>query len=365
MKKKLISSLLALSMFAVLAACGGGSVNTPAPEQSKAADSAPTASTQQGDNWWESINFEKAVNLTMAMAGAPNSGSGMASEKAAELIEERSGGKIKIEIVYNGGLGNEQSCFSQCMEGSIDFTGAGIGTISQYTEWLDVLQMPFLINDYDQERQLMQTDEWKALVDKANEELQGVSIVNIAEFGMRHFATIAKPINTMDDIKGLKIRSIGNPVIDKALTMVGANPVNITFTDLYSSLQNKVIDGEEINTSSISMQKHYEVVKYCSEIGLYPFLTLSVMSDTTAESLPEGYLDLILACFEEGNRWYMSEVLQEIDAEYRQDCLDNGIVFNEIEDKDAWIETVKPIYDEKAAEDPLYAAFIEKALSLQ
>lgn len=361
--KKVTAMLLSLSMIVGLTA--GCSQPGTQPTPTSGAVPTQSASAPKEGNWWEEINFDKSVNLTMAMAGAPNSGSGKVSEKAVELMKERSGGAIQVEIVYNGGLGNEQSCFSQCMEGSIDFTGAGVGTISQYTKWLDILQMPFLINDYEQERELMKTDEWKALVDKANEELQGVSIINITEFGMRHFATVKAPINTIDDIRGLKIRSIGNPVIDEALSMVGANPVNITFTDLYSSLQNNVVDGEEINTSSVSMQKHYEVVKYFSEIGLYPFLTLSVMSDATAASLPEGYLDLILACFEEGNEWYMSEALYAQEDEYRQDCLNNGLVFNEIEDKDTWIETVKPLYEEKAAEDPLYAAFIEKALSIQ
>lgn len=363
MMKKITVTLLSLSMIVGLTTgCSQpGAQSTPTP----GAVPSQSASAPKEGNWWEEINFDESVNLTMAMAGAPNSGSGKVSERAVELIEERSGGKIQIEIVYNGGLGNEQSCFSQCMEGSIDFTSAGVGTLSQYTKWMDILQMPFLINDYGQEAELMKTDEWKALVDKANEELQGVSIINITEFGMRHFATVKAPIKTMADIKGLKIRSIGNPVIDQALTMVGANPVNITFTDLYTSLQNNVVDGEEINMSSVSMQKHYEVVKYFSEIGLYPFLTISVMSDATISLLPEGYMDLIQGCFSESNEWYMSEVLVDLQEEYRQDCLGNGIIFNEIEDKADWIETVKPLYDEKAAEDPLYAAFIEKALSIQ
>jgi TRAP-type C4-dicarboxylate transport system substrate-binding protein len=182
---------------------------------------------------------------------------------------------------------------------------------------------------------------------------------------MRHFATIGKPVKTMADIKGLKIRSIGSPVIDEALRLVGANPVNITSADLYSALQNKVIDGEEVNVTSISMQKHYEIIKYFSEIGLYPFLSLMVMSNETIKSLPEGYFELIKQSFEEANKYYMEKTIYEWDHSGRQDCLDHGVVFNEIEDKAEWIKAMAPIYAKKAAEDPLYAAFITAVQALR
>ena len=89
------------------------------------------------------------------------------------------------------------------------------------------------------------------------------------------------------------------------------------------------------------------------------------MSEATAQSLPEGYLDLILACFEEGDEWYMSEPLYEWNEQSRKDCENNGVIFNTIEDREAWVERVQPIYEEEAAKDPAIAAFIDKALSLQ
>ena len=225
--------------------------------------------------------------------------------------------------------------------------------------------LPFLIGTYEQEAAVMVSEEWMALRERANRDLESVTIISMTEFGMRQFATINKPIETIDDIKGLKIRSIGSPVIDEALQLVGANPVNITYSDLYSALQNKVIDGEEVNATSVSMQKHYEVINYISEIGLYPFLSMAVMSNATIERLPEGYFELIRATFAETDRWYMEEGIYEWDGRCRQDCMDHGVEFNTISDKDAWLELLTPLYDKKAAEDPMYAAFIEKALSLQ
>jgi TRAP-type C4-dicarboxylate transport system substrate-binding protein len=359
--KKLLAVLLCLTMFfALFTACGKSSDSDKAGETAKGVWKPP-----EGDNWWKGITFDKDVHVTFASAASPGAGCNLATEKAIELIKERSGGKIIIEIVYNGALGTEQSCFAQCMEGSIEMTGAGSGTISQYVPYLEVFQLPFLINSYEQEWAVMRSDEWLALRQKASDELDGVTIISMTEFGMRGFATIDKPIKTMADIKGLKIRSIGNPVIDEALSIVGANPVNITYTDLYSSLQNHVIDGEEINVTSVSMQKHYEVINYFSEIGFYPFLAIAVMSDKVIESLPDGYFDLIMGCFYEMDEWYMTKGIYDWDSQCRQDCIDNGVEFNTIEDKDGWIEKMAPLYNKKSEQDPMYKAFIEKARSLQ
>ena len=195
-------------------------------------------------------------------------------------------------------------------------------------------------------------------MDAANEDLGTATIVGASEFGMRHFATIDKPINTMDDLKGMKIRTGGNPVIDSALKTVGANPVNVSFTELYSALQNKVVDGEEINATSVSMQKHYEVVNYMSEIGIYPWLSLTVMSNATIESLPEGYYELICECFAEADAEYMKTTIFEWDEQARADCEANNVIFNEISDKADWVKAMQPLYDEWTGKGGVYAEFI-------
>ncbi|MDR1315409.1 MAG: TRAP transporter substrate-binding protein DctP [Spirochaetales bacterium] len=338
----------------------------------KSSDSAAPSATPQspsvstsGGAWWDKVDFSKKVQMTFASTNSPGFGAELLRDKAIKLISERSRGAIEIEEVFNGALGNEQSSVAQCMEGALELCGIGIGTISKYSPYLDVSQMPFLINSYELEAKVLQLKEFKALVEKANADLRDVRIITIGgDYRIRHFATIQKPIKTMSDIKGLKIRSIGNPVIDEALKIVGANPVNITYIDLYSALQNKIIDGEEINTSSISMQKHYEVVNYMSEIGLYPFISGVVMNTKIIESLPGGYFDLIQECFIEADKEYMEKTIYEFDKQMRQDCIDHGVGFNVIEDKAAWLEAMAPLYQRKMAESPLYASFIKAVQDL-
>lgn len=345
--KKTLAALLSVGMMvSMLTACGGTGDTTP-PD---------TDTSPQGGG--ESSEFSEKVTLTFGIGGAAGQGTAVAIQNAIDMIYERSNGAITIDLVPDGALGNEASLLAQAMEGSIDIAGCAIGTVSNYSDYLSIFQMPFLINNYELEAEVLQSDAWKELVAAANEQLGTATIVGASEFGMRHFATVDKPINTMADMQGIKIRTGGNPVIDEAMKIVGANPVNVNFAELYSALQNKVVDGEEINSTSVSMQKHYEVVNYISEIGIYPWLSLTVMSNATIESLPEGYYELICECFAEADAAYMETTIYEWDEEARADCEANGVVYNEISDKEAWIEAMQPLYDEWMAKGEIYSDFI-------
>ena len=353
--KKMLALILTMSLvFALLTACGGDqSGNQPNSENT----GNPTTS-QSGGSENSSTDFSEKVNLTFAIGGAAGQGTAIALQNAIDMISERSNGAITIELVTDGALGNEASLLAQAMEGAIDIAGCAIGTVSNYSDALSIYQMPFLINSYELEAEVLQSDAWKNLVAAANEDLGTATIVGASEFGIRHFATINRPINTMADMQGLKIRTGGNPVIDEAMQIVGASPTNVTFSELYSALQNGVVDGEEINVTSASMQKHYEVCNYMSEIGIYPWLSLTIMSNATIESLPEGYYELICECFAEADAEYMQTTIYEWDEEARADCEANGMEFNEISDKDAWVEAMQPLYDEWIARGGVYEEFI-------
>jgi len=363
MKKIFLMMMTAILFLTALTACGPGSGDSSSTQTP--ADSASAASTKSADiSTLEGTDFSEKVKLTFGIGGAAGQGTAVALQNAIDLIYERSGGAIEIELVADGALGNEASLLAQAMEGSIDICGCAIGTVSNYSDYLGIFQMPFLINSYELEAAVLQSDAWKELVAAANAELETATIVGASEFGMRHFATIKNPVNTIDDLGGMKIRTGGNPVIDSALAMLGANPVNVNFAELYSALQNGVVDGEEINATSVSMQKHYEVINYISEIGIYPWLSLTIMSNSTVEALPEGYFELITECFAEADMEYMETTVYEWDQEARQDCIDNGIEFNTIEDKEVWITTMAPLYEEWIAKGGVYESFITSVQEL-
>ncbi len=360
MKKRTLALVLSVCMLAALLAGCGGKDSTSGKDQptnSPAPTSAGTDASQAPEGGGET-DFSEHVKLTWAIGGAAGMGTSVANQAAIDKIYERSNGAIEIEFVPDGALGNEGSLLQQTMEGSLDMCGCAIGVVSNYSEYLSVFQMPFLINNYELEAGVLQSPEWKALVDAANEDLETASIVGATEFGMRGMGTIDKPVTTMADMKGLKVRTGGNPVIDQAMKLLDANPVSIPFTELYSSLQNKVVDAEEINLTSISMQKHYEVVHYYTDIGLYPWLSLTLISNSVRDSLPEGYYELIVECLAEADADYMQNELYNWVGTAQSDCEANGLTISELTDKDAWIDKMSGLYDEWSAKDPLIADFI-------
>ena len=359
--RKVIAMLMSAALcVGILAGCGSqGSSNDPQTPDNSGDTTSQGDTAADGD-----VDFSKKVNLVWAISGAGGMGTAVANQNAIDAIAEKSGGAITIDLSTDGALGNEASLLQQTMEGSCDICGAAIGVVSQYSDYLAVFQMPFLVNNYEQEAKVLQSDEWKALVAAANEDLGSATIIGATEFGMRGMATINKPVTTMADMKGLKVRTGGNPVIDQAMQLLEANPVSIPFTELYSSLQNKVVDAEEINLTSISMQKHYEVVNYFTDIGLYPWLSMTMISNTVADTLPDGYYDLIVECIAEADADYMENELYNWVGTAEANCKENGLTISELTDKDQWIEKMSGLYDEWSAKDPLIADFITAAQEL-
>ena len=189
-KKALATILAGGILLSMLAACGGGggSANTPSGGETPSGGSS---------------EFPEQVSLTFGISGAAGQGTAIALQNAIDEIAERSGGAIQIDLVTDGALGNEASLLAQAMEGSIDFAGVGIGTVANYSEALSVFQLPFLINSYEQEAQVLLSDEWQAVMDQANADLGTATVLGGSEFGMRHFATIDMPIETRADIAGV------------------------------------------------------------------------------------------------------------------------------------------------------------------
>ncbi|MCR4440636.1 MAG: TRAP transporter substrate-binding protein DctP [Peptococcaceae bacterium] len=351
MKKVLALIIICGLLLSLITGCGSQSApKTTTPEKTQATGKA---------------DFSKKVELKWAITGAPNQGSSQMDQYCINLIEERSGGAIKIKYFPNGVLGNNADTLNQVMDGSLDITGGDIATVSAYTDLLEAFQLPFLIDNYEKEWKIVQSKEWKDLLNAASEKMGNAYIFSTSEFGMRHFATISKPIKKMADLKGLKLRCASSKLIMQAMKDIGANPITIPFTELYSALQNRVVDGEEINITSVAMQKHYEVIKYMSLIGMYPYVSLNIASKEVMDSLPEGYWKLIQECMAEAEKWYYTKTLYEWEKQARETCEKNGVVFNTIEDPEKFKEACAHLYNEYAAKDPKIDAFIKLAKSIK
>lgn len=310
----------------------------------------------------ENVKAEE-LKITFADYGSSAMPTAEAYNFTADYIREKSDGRIDIDVVSDGVLGNETEMIQQLMDGTMKMAIVGSSVFSKYTDKIEAFQLPLLITDYNKEKIAFNSPEGKELLNTTED--IGLKVIGYAENGIRHFANNIRPINSPEDLDGLILRIAPSTMLQKSMELLGANPTPLNYGEVYTALQNKVIDGEEINVTSLYAMKHYETIKYVSEIGLYPFPSLVVVNLDFWNSLTPEDQALIEDGFSEGTDKLLSYYLPAFEEKSKNACEEAGLKFNVIEDKKAFADKVKPIYEEYKAKDPKIKAFIEMLEGLQ
>ncbi len=180
----------------------------------------------------------------------------------AELVEERTNGRITIEVYPDSQLGEESDVIEQVQFGGIDMTRVSISPVSAFVPELDAFQLPFLYQDPDHMWEVLLGD----IGDEMFEELEDSGFVGLTWYdgGARSFYTTDK-VETVDDLAGLNIRVQEAPLMMDMVELLGAVPTPMPFGEVYSGLQTGVIDGAENNWPSYYSTSHYEVAEYYLE----------------------------------------------------------------------------------------------------
>jgi len=198
-------------------------------------------------------------------------GGGLASEHTAavvfkRMVEARTNGAIKVDIYPNSQLGDEQELWQQLKDGVIQVSSASCMPLSNFVpEWM-AFAAPYLTDSMEVMYKVLEgpTGERfkKLVVDK-----MGVRILGWSFIGFRNFTNNVKPIHSPADMKGMKIRVTQSPEAVKMVEGLGAQATPVSWSELYSALQQKVVDGEENPLSMIMDAKLYEVQKYLTMDG--------------------------------------------------------------------------------------------------
>ncbi len=183
-------------------------------------------------------------------------------EDFARRVGEYTHGRIIVEVYPQGQLGDERSAIEQVQFGGIDFTRVSISPLSDFQPLLNALQMPYLYRDSDHM--------WKVLNGEIGDYFLSLvgekGFVGLAYYdgGARNFYTTKRPIHTVSDMKGMRIRVQESSLMMGLVQALGAVPTAMSYGDVYGALQTGVIDGAENNWPSYDTSRHYEVAKYLS-----------------------------------------------------------------------------------------------------
>ena len=272
-----------------------------------------------------------------------------AAQAFADRVSERTGGRVKI-LVYSGGeLGAEQSVIEQMQFGGIDFARVSLSQLAGYLPELNVLQLPYLYEDAGQMWRVLDGsigDEFLGMLDAMD--LTGLSWFDA---GVRSFYTREK-VAALADLQGLTLRVQESDTMSAMVTALGADPVQVVYSQVYAALRNGKIDGAENNWPSYETMGHYEVAPYFlrDEHTRVPEIQLaSVPAMEKLARLDPAYPGIIRSCARESalvERTLWAE--QETRAE--QDLLARGIVVTELsaEEKQKFRDAVRPLYDQFA-----------------
>ena len=196
----------------------------------------------------------------MSHAGATGHPGVLGAEKWAELVKQKSGGKMQIKVFANGVLGGDVQALSAVQGGTVDFTAMNSGILQTQVKEFAIFDFPFMFENGKEADAILDGAFGKQLADK----LPAKGLVNLAywELGFRNLTNSKRAIAKADDIVGLKIRVIQSPIYIETFNTLGANAVPMPITEVYTAMEQKIIDGHENPFSVIETSKFYEVQKY-------------------------------------------------------------------------------------------------------
>jgi len=204
----------------------------------------------------------KDRNIKLALANTAESAHGIGARRLAEIVDRKSGGKMKVRIYAGGSLGGEAVVASSMQGGTVEMSMMGPGILTGMNKDFGIFDTPFMFNDAKEADAVMDGPVGQKLLDKLPE--KGLIGLSYWDHGFRILTNSRRPVSKMEDIQGLKIRVQQIPVFIDAFTALGANPVPMPFTELYTALETKAVDGQENPFVSIEVTKFYEVQKYAS-----------------------------------------------------------------------------------------------------
>jgi TRAP-type transport system periplasmic protein len=186
-------------------------------------------------------------------------------EKFKEIVEKQSGGKIKVNVFPGGALGSDQANVSAIQGGTLEMAAMNSGIFANQVKEFAIFDFPFLFASTKEADAVMDGQVGK----KLHAKLEDKGIVGLAyyELGFRHISNSKRPINKVEDLEGLKLRVIPNPINVDWVKALGANPTPLPFPELYAALEQKAVDGQENPVATINGAKLYEVQKNLALTG--------------------------------------------------------------------------------------------------
>ncbi|HTO64756.1 MAG TPA: TRAP transporter substrate-binding protein DctP [Bradyrhizobium sp.] len=268
-----------------------------------------------------------------------------ATENLGKKLAEATNGRLSLQMYPSAQLGAEKETIEQAQIGAIQFLRVSAGALGPIVDDINVVNMPFLFKNSAHAQKMMDGPLGQELLDKITAN-PNAGLVGLCwmDAGARSLYNTKHPIKTIDDVKGLKIRVIGNPIFVDMMNAIGGNGIAMGYDQVFSALQTGVIDGAENNPPSYVFDNHYTAAKYYSLTEHLIIPELLCFSKKAWASLSADDQTLIKKFAREAQ---LEE--REFWKKYEQSAMEKakaaGCEIIEIADKAPFQKAVKPVWD--------------------
>jgi len=283
------------------------------------------------------------TTMKISISVAQNSHQGVAIDTFAREVEKRTNGRYKIQTFYSGSLGGERESIEAVQLGTQELTFSSTGPVPNFVPEARILDIPFLFRDKAHARAVLDgpigQDMLKAF------EPKGFKALAWAENGFRHMTNSKRPVNGPEDLKGLKMRTMENPVHVAAYKGFGIITTPMAFPEVFTALQQGTVDGQENPLSVIMAAKFDQVQKYLTLTGHVYSPCIFLMNKASFDKLAPADQQAFLAAAAEGTKANRARV-DEDDAKGVAELRAKGMQVVDSPDKAKFQAALSPVYAE-------------------
>ena len=278
------------------------------------------------------------------------------SLKFAELVDAKTKGQVKVTVYPAAQLGGDREMFEAIQLGTLDMGLISVAPMGAFTAALNGMLLPFLFDNYDVLKKVMMSPQTGELLGSLNEVgVKGFAVM-ISDF--RHFVNNKRPISRLEDLKGLKLRVVEAPLYVDMFRALGVSVIALPYAELYTALQTGVIDGAELNHSSLWTMKLYEVVKYVSHTTFF-FPAAVVMNLKRYQELSPDIQKALSDAARETVPYNLQIQIEE-DRTTEKLLKEKGMVMNDITNMEPFKKAVEPVYEKYMAKDKRVSWYVKE-----
>jgi tripartite ATP-independent transporter DctP family solute receptor len=305
-----------------------------------------------------SVETSAETVFRLGTGATPKHPNGVLAETFKQEVEKLSNGRVRIQIFPSAALGGELELANQVKTGELDICAVSTPVVASLSAAAQLSELPFFYKNYDIARKVMDGEPGQMALKTL--EAQNVKGLAWGEIGFRGLLNSVKQIASADQVRGMKIRVVENPLYVDTWRALGANPVPMSWPEVYTGLQQKTVDGVDTNYAGMIDAKHYEVAKHLALTNHSYTSNIIMMNLAKFDALPDDLKEIFLSAAKAGAAASRA-VAKSTDENAVKIMTEHGVAVTQ-PDAEPFRKALKSVHDKFA--DRIGREIVDKAIAL-